>query len=218
MSILKAFSNLLGLTMLFLASSGPVLADAYYSDRNGVIYLTDNPPDSEFDVIATAPVVEFVASVVPSDNTGVVFLQQSSAVDVEKKYNEVVTEASRSSGVDSGLIHAVIKAESNYNPRAISPKGAMGMMQLMPATAKTYGVSNPYDPSQNITAGARYLSHLMTLFSNDLNLALAAYNAGQGAVARYGNRIPPFPETLTYVKKVLSNYRVRTPQQVVVFN
>jgi len=121
----------------------------------------------------------------------------------------VVAGAAKTSGVDSNLIHAVIKAESNYNPKAVSPKGAIGMMQLMPATAKVYGAANPYDPVQNIAAGARYLSYLMTLFRNDLHLVLAAYNAGEGTVSRYGNKMPPFPETITYVRKVLSDYQVR---------
>jgi len=191
---------------LFVVLSGVAHADAYFSDRNGVIYLTDNPLDENFDVIATAPVAEVVLVPVSIDVSPI---QPHTANASHSAYSEVVAGAAKTSGVDSNLIHAVIKAESNYNPKAVSPKGAIGMMQLMPATAKVYGAANPYDPVQNIAAGARYLSYLMTLFRNDLHLVLAAYNAGEGTVSRYGNKMPPFPETITYVRKVLSDYQVR---------
>jgi len=99
----------------------------------------------------------------------------------------------------------VISAESGYNPNAVSPAGAMGIMQLMPATAQRFGVADPYDPVANMHGGARYLRFLINLF-NDLNLALAAYNAGENAVARYGNTIPPYSETQTYVTRVRRFY------------
>lgn len=99
------------------------------------------------------------------------------------------------------LIHSVIRAESNYDPNAISPKGALGLMQLIPATARRFGVSDVFDPADNIEGGARYLHYLMELYKGDGTLALAAYNAGEGAVARYGG-IPPFPETWDYVARV----------------
>jgi len=191
---------------LFMLLSGIAHADAYFSDRNGVIYLTDNPVDENFDVIATAPVAEVILAPAGGDVSSI---QTQPANGSHSAYAEVVAGAARRSGVDSNLIHAVIKAESNYNPKAVSAKGAIGMMQLMPATAKVYGAANPYDPVQNIAAGTRYLSYLMTLFRNDLHLVLAAYNAGEGTVSRYGNRVPPFPETITYVRKVLSDYQVR---------
>lgn len=108
--------------------------------------------------------------------------------------------------LEPALLHAVISAESSYNPQAHSPKGARGLMQLMPATAKRFGVSNPYDPTENLHGGARYLRWLLDLFT-DLPLALAAYNAGEGAVQRYGNTIPPYQETQTYVRRVLDFYR-----------
>jgi Transglycosylase SLT domain len=102
------------------------------------------------------------------------------------------------------LIHSVIKAESNYNPFAISPKGALGIMQLVPATARRFGVSNAFNAEENIQGGAKYLKYLLDLYHGDYPLALAAYNAGEGAVAKHGG-IPPYPETQNYVNKVLSN-------------
>ncbi len=99
------------------------------------------------------------------------------------------------------LVHSVIQVESNYDPNAVSPKGAQGLMQLIPATARRFGVSNVFDPEDNIQGGARYLKHLLELYKGDEALALAAYNAGEGAVSRYGG-VPPYPETRQYVAKV----------------
>jgi soluble lytic murein transglycosylase-like protein len=104
------------------------------------------------------------------------------------------------------LLHAVIQAESAYDSRAKSSAGAMGLMQLMPDTARRYGVSNAWDPAQNLEGGARYLRDLLDLFKNNLKLALAAYNAGEGAVQKYGNQVPPYPETRNYVRKVIDFY------------
>lgn len=102
------------------------------------------------------------------------------------------------------LVAAVVRVESGYNARAVSPKGATGAMQLMPATAARYGVTNPEDPAQNIDAGVRHLKDLLTQHRGNVALALAAYNAGQGAVARHGGRIPPYRETMLYVPAVLA--------------
>jgi soluble lytic murein transglycosylase-like protein len=111
----------------------------------------------------------------------------------------------RSHQIDAALIHALIRAESNYNASAVSPKGAIGLMQLMPATARRYEVADPRDATQNIRGGVRYLRDLLDLFHHDLALTLAAYNAGEAAVARYGG-VPPYPETTSYVAKVLEFY------------
>ncbi|WP_456447552.1 transglycosylase SLT domain-containing protein [Thiolapillus sp.] len=119
-----------------------------------------------------------------------------------KMYKPLILQAARDTGLDANLIHAVILAESAYDPQARSPKGAMGLMQLMPATAKRYGVGNPYDAAQNIRGGTRYLSYLMKRFGNDIELAVAAYNAGEGAVEKYNRSVPPFKETQNYVEKV----------------
>jgi soluble lytic murein transglycosylase-like protein len=119
-------------------------------------------------------------------------------------WRDAIQRAATATGLDAGLIHAVVRAESGYNPKAVSPKGAGGLMQLMPGTAKRYGVQDRFDPEQNLLGGARYLKDLLILFNNDLKLAIAAYNAGEGAVMRYGNKIPPFAETQNYVPKVLA--------------
>ncbi len=129
-----------------------------------------------------------------------------SATDLE---STVSRYASRF-GLDPSLVHAVIRAESAYDPEAVSVKGAVGLMQLMPETQRDYRVSDPYDPEQNIAAGSAYLKRLLDDFDDTLELALAAYNAGPEAVRRYGG-VPPFPETRRYLERVLSAYRPGTP-------
>ena len=114
---------------------------------------------------------------------------------------ETVDRIARQNQLSPRLVHSVIQAESNYDPNAVSPKGAQGLMQLIPATARRFGVANVFDPANNIQGGARYLKHLLELYKGDETLALAAYNAGEGAVSRYGG-VPPFPETQGYVAKV----------------
>lgn len=109
--------------------------------------------------------------------------------------------------VEGPLVHSVIKAESNYNPFAISPKGAQGMMQLIPATARRFGVSNSFNPKQNVEGGVRYLRYLLELYGGNYPKAIAAYNAGEAAVARYGG-IPPYPETRNYVYQVAKNLKI----------
>lgn len=123
------------------------------------------------------------------------------------RFSPLVEQAAREHQIDQALLRAVIAVESGYDPDAVSRKGAVGLMQLMPQTARRYGVRNMYDPAQNIQGGARYLRDLMGKFNNDLPLVLAAYNAGEDAIARYGNRIPPYRETRSYVPRVLDFYR-----------
>lgn len=123
-------------------------------------------------------------------------------LDNEFQYSDLVLSLSKKHEVDWKLVAAVMKAESNFNPRAVSPKGAQGLMQLMPATARLYRVTNPYDPVQNIDAGVRHLKMLMNRFPGKLDLVLAAYNSGEKTVDHFKG-IPPFSETQSYVKKVL---------------
>jgi hypothetical protein len=122
-------------------------------------------------------------------------------------YDHTIRAAARAYDVEENLIRAVIQVESGFNPNARSHVGATGLMQLMPATARRYGVRNSRDPLQNIDGGTRYLRDLLDLFNGDVKLALAGYNAGEGAVMRYGRRIPPYAETQAYVPKVLAHYR-----------
>lgn len=122
----------------------------------------------------------------------------------KNKYSDLIAKAADRHQVDVKLLHAVIQAESSYNATAVSSAGAMGLMQLMPETARRYGVTDRGDPDQNIDGGTRYLKHLLQLFDSNLNLAVAAYNAGENAVIKYNNTIPPYPETRNYVEEVLS--------------
>jgi len=112
--------------------------------------------------------------------------------------------------VDPYLIFLVMEQESHFNPRVVSPKGAQGLMQLMPGTAARFGVRRPHDPAQNISAGTRYLRELLNRFNNRVDLVLASYNAGEGAVAKFGNRVPPYRETRNYVKKISYRYKRTT--------
>jgi soluble lytic murein transglycosylase-like protein len=128
------------------------------------------------------------------------------APSVSTKIEELIEKAAARHEVDPLLVHSVISVESAYNTKAVSPKGAQGLMQLIPATARRFGAADAFDPAQNIDAGVRYLKYLNMLFPNDLRLALAAYNAGEGAVWKYGNAVPPYRETEQYVYKVGQRY------------
>ena len=125
--------------------------------------------------------------------------------------NDLVEQTASRHQIDPQLIHAIIKVESEYDPRAVSRKGAMGLMQLIPETAQRFGVANPFNPKENIEGGVSYLKHLLDLFRGDLSLSLAAYNAGEAAVQRFGG-IPSFAETQNYVRKVTDIYQSVSPQ------
>lgn len=174
--------------------SGAVQANIYgFVDGGRVsVIIGDTPPaDGRYTLYKKGQ---------PADQAGSAGLQPT-------KYSSHVLAAAKETKVDAALIHAVISVESGYNPRARSSAGAVGLMQLMPGTARRYGVKDRLDPAQNIKGGARYLHDLQVTFGNNLQLVLAAYNAGEDAVKKYGRRIPPYRETAAYVPKVLSYYR-----------
>lgn len=151
------------------------------------------------------------------DNQGTAELQIASQDDLsllhkvessaDGRFQDIVQEASRKHGVPVALINAVMKQESACNPQARSHAGAMGLMQLMPGTAKDYGCANAYDPYENVMAGTAFLSDLLKMYDGNVDLALAGYNAGPGNVKKYGNQIPPFRETQDYVTKVKGYYQ-----------
>ena len=190
------------LLLVSAVSAGIAHADIYrYVDADGTVHFTNVPQDSRFKVYLKEkrkpdPVTDTLASEIRYYN------EKDRA-----RYAKPIQDAARATRLEPALIHAVISAESGYNPFARSRKGAAGLMQLMPETAKRYGVKNRLDPTQNISGGARYLRDLIRLFNNDVQLAVAAYNAGENAVVRYGNRIPPYQETMTYVPRVMTYYK-----------
>lgn len=178
-------------------------ADIYrYVDEAGTVHFTNIPNDARFKLyMTTQKAPDAVTNVLTSRGV------HAYPTEARRKFHAHILAAARVYQLEPALLHAVISAESGYNPLARSAKGARGLMQLMPDTARRYGVDNPLDPRQNIYGGAAYLRDLLTLFGNDMNLALAAYNAGEGSVMEYGNRIPPYRETTQYVPKVLLYYK-----------
>ncbi|HSJ80887.1 MAG TPA: lytic transglycosylase domain-containing protein [Thiobacillus sp.] len=184
----------------------PGWADIYvYTAADGTVSLSNVPTDARYEVLIAAPLPATGAApdVVKS------FKPVKPAPDLAGKtrYDWMIDEVSRTYGLESALLHAVITVESSYNPKAVSNKGAAGLMQLMPATARRYGVVDSFDPAQNLGGGARYLRDLLEMFDSDVSLALAAFNAGENAVKKHGNRIPPYRETLRYVPRVLDYYQ-----------
>jgi len=130
--------------------------------------------------------------------------------DTLRRFARPIADAAAETGLPPALILSVVTAESGGRPDAVSPRGALGLMQLLPETAAEVGIDDPLDPAQNIHGGARYLAGLHRRFGGDLALALAGYNAGPGNVERHGGRVPPFPETRRYVRKVLDTYHALT--------
>ncbi|GBF23296.1 soluble lytic murein transglycosylase [Candidatus Gastranaerophilus sp. (ex Termes propinquus)] len=131
--------------------------------------------------------------------------EQTPSAEKPKDINSLIKEHAAKQGLDASLVKAVIKQESGFNPSATSPVGAMGLMQLMPGTAKELGVQNAYDPEENISGGTAYLKKMLNKFDNDPKMALAAYNAGPGAVSKFGG-VPPYKETQNYIQNVLKSY------------
>src|SRR5512143_2944980 len=191
-------------TLLLLLGCWPyqaVWADIYaYTADDGSVTLSNVPTDDRYTVLVSTS----KQTLATSPRAGIP--KARSGLARKAGYDQVVEEVSRTYGVDSALLHAVISVESRYNPNAVSKKGAAGLMQLMPRTAKRYCVTNALDTLQNVRGGAQYLRDLLRMFNNNVSLAVAAYNAGEQAVAAHGNRIPPYRETRRYVPRVLDFY------------
>ncbi len=190
----------------FGAACLPAAADIYsFKDEKGVVHFTNiNGLDKRYKLVRKESAGSSGAPMV--DNYGPARVFMPSQADIQK-YSAIIDTAAKAYGVDASLVHAVISAESGYNPYALSRTGAMGLMQLMPETARRYGVQNMMDPVENIHGGVRYLRDLLTIFRGRLDLAVAAYNAGENAVIRHGHRVPPYSETRHYVPKVLGFYK-----------
>lgn len=175
-----------------LGLAAPVQAQIYsWRDSKGNLVLSNRPqPD-------TAPVRSYA---VPKASA--VRATRFATAERSRVYDDVIVEHARMHAVRPDLIRAVVQVESAFNPRARSPKGAMGLMQLMPATAQQFGVNNPYDPTENVRAGVAYLRQLLDRYQDNEELALAAYNAGPGAVDKHGQNVPPYRETQNYVAQI----------------
>ncbi len=178
-------------------ASGPGAAvEIYrYVDSKGQVYLTDRPPNDKYRLIQRAGKKSYMPRINLRDKDA-----------NRKRFTSKIAEVAKQYQVPEALLHAVIEIESAYDPNAISRAGAVGLMQLMPATARRYGVANRRNPYANLNGGTRYLKDLLIRFDRNLELALAGYNAGENAVEKFGNQIPPFDETQNYVRKVLKLY------------
>lgn len=208
----KILNHLLAtIALLFSVQAAVAADDAIFikTTADGSIELSNVPVDAGFEVLVAGSAGSgmAVAAATGAPRPSALDGRGSLLTAHVAQYREMVAEAARRSQVDARLLHAVILVESGYNPQAVSSKGARGLMQLMPDTARRYGIGNALDPLQNILGGASYLHDLLKLFNNDVSLALAAYNAGENVVLRHGSRIPPIRETVAYVPKVLDAYR-----------
>ncbi|MBC7962912.1 MAG: lytic transglycosylase domain-containing protein [Steroidobacteraceae bacterium] len=172
----------------------PSNADIYrYEDEDGIVHFTDAPTDKRFKVFMRD---------LKKDRELRTKLKYASSVN-PAEFEQLIRNCADKYGVSPSLVKAVIHAESGYNPNAVSSKGASGLMQLMPGTAKSLKVADRFNPKDNVEGGVKYLRFLLDTFKGDVSLALAAYNAGLSRVAKYGG-IPPYNETRTYVNRVLS--------------
>ena len=189
-----------------LCALTPSLAQAQlysWKDANGRLIISDQPRTPEaktylvFGSTGTTATPTTASSTAPSS-----FGATKPAAPRAVQYDDLISEHATTHALDPNFVRAVIQAESAFNPWARSSKGAMGLMQLMPETAKVYRVLDAYNPAENIRAGVAYLKTLMTRYNNDVPLALAAYNAGPNAVEKYGRKVPPYKETRNYVARI----------------
>ena len=173
-----------------------------YVDADGTRHYTDVPDNNRYKLLALSS----------EDMTESGQHYDLRILARATQYDSIIEKAAVSAALEPNLLRAVIVVESGFNSRAVSKRGAVGLMQLMPATATRFGVSNPFDPKENVHGGARYLKFLIDRFGQNIRLALAAYNAGEEAVDRNGGQIPPFTETMAYVPRVLKIYQMLTEQ------
>ncbi|MGD9006634.1 MAG: lytic transglycosylase domain-containing protein [Desulfobacteraceae bacterium] len=184
--IWRAMALIVGLTFFVIPAAN---ADIYvYIDHEGTLHFTNTPTSSQYKVYLRET-----------------FALPPTAYQITS-YDDVISEAAKRHGLSSSLIKALIHVESYFNPKAVSTKGAIGLMQIMPQNLQALNINDPFDPWENIMGGARYLKSMLERFRGELPLALAAYNAGPTAVERYRD-IPPYPETEAYVKKVMRFFR-----------
>lgn len=187
-----------------LSFASPVAAQIYsWRDAEGKLVLSDTPGrDGGEKTTYTVPGATTIRATKPL-----------ATVEKSARFEASITEHARRQGVAADLVRAVIQVESAFNPVAVSNKGAMGLMQLMPATASEMGVRNPFEPDENIRGGVTYLRRLLDRYNGNVELALAAYNAGMGNVEKYGD-VPPFKETQNYVKKVTGGRLTAVPNAI----
>jgi len=181
----------LGLVLLLLAATGTnAAADIYmYIDSNGILHFSNVPTSSQYRIYIKERPGRDLGNANP------------------RSFDRIIREAAQTHGLSEPLLKAIIKAESNFNPRAVSKKGAKGLMQIMPKNFNSLNIRNPFNPRENIMGGAKYFKQMHTRYKGKLPLALAAYNAGPHMVDKYKS-IPPFPETRNYVEKVMKYYYV----------
>lgn len=193
-----------GLTVLLTASIAEAGGGIYgYTDADGILHLSNVPQQPAYCLL----LADQYGKPPPATRSSTVG-HRSLFRGQNLPFADDVGKAATTFGLDPSLLQAIIFVESNHNPAAVSPKGAMGLMQLMPATTRRFEVADPWRPADNVRGGAQYLSSLLATFDNDLALALAAYNAGEQAVIRHGRRVPPYTETRQYVDRVLGVYQM----------
>lgn len=180
-----------GLLSALMMPAQPAMADIYmYRDPNGVLHFTNVPTSPKYRIYMPERIKRY----------------RSAPATVTTRFDHLIQRASRRHGVSFSLVKAIIKAESDFNPKAVSRRGAVGLMQIMPENFRLLKITDPFDPWENIMGGTRYIKEMLERYRGTLSLALAAYNAGPTTVDRY-NSIPPFPETRQYVQRVLRFYR-----------
>lgn len=217
-------SKISWLIVLFVVASPAVLAQSStysfdnFDTTNGVKLYVEPPPALKKISKSTRQAGMASTAPAPTANVRLTSMSVGSSMGLgnslrgfttgNEQIDSYVSESAKRNGLDPLLVYSVMHQESSFKSRAISPKGARGLMQLMPGTAARFGVTNIFDPQQNIEGGSRYMKFLLDRFDGDLSLALAGYNAGEGAVEKYGWRIPPYAETQEYVRRISHRYNI----------